>query len=80
MLLTNFLKCESNRTSYDLEKGVLTILMHRSVLVYKIALDLCRLSENRVRRSLIASIKQEACYLAEVHIVSVSQMTNIMIS
>lgn len=54
--------------------------MHRSVLVYKIALDLCRLSENRVRRSLIASIKQEACYLAEVHIVSVSQMTNIMIS
>lgn len=61
---------ESNRTSYYLQKGILTILMDRSVLVYQIFLNLYRLSENRLNKAQITATGQGSGYLAEVHVAS----------
>lgn len=65
---------ESNRTSYYLQKGILTILMDRSILVYQIFLNLYRLSENR-----LTATGQRSGYLAEVHVASASQIRDIMV-
>lgn len=80
VLLTNFMNLsESNRTSYYLQKGILTILMDRSILVYQIFLNLYRLSENRLNKAQITATGQRSGYLAEVHVASASQITDIMV-